>query len=156
LLSTTKAPLLTVQADNPSEDVPRAPLALSNVSTSVAKNVVTDEEAEDAVDVPFAFVAVTVNVYAVFCARPDTEIGLDPVPVMLEGDEVAVNAETAFPPVAPAVYATVTTPTAVAFTAPMVGACGTVVAVTDEDALDACPVPAALVPVTVNVYAVSD
>jgi hypothetical protein len=145
------APLLTVQADKPSEDVPSAPLALSNVSTSVIKNVVIDPDAEDAVDVPFALVAVTVNVYAVFCARPDTVIGLEPVPVRLEGDDVAVYADTALPPVAPAVYATVAVVPPVAVAAPIVGACGTVVAVTDEEALDACPVPAPLVPVTVNV-----
>jgi hypothetical protein len=101
--------------------------------------------------VPFALVAVTVNVYAVFCARPLTVIGLEPVPVMLEGDEVAVNVETAFPPFAPAVYATVAVVPPVAVAAPIVGASGTVVAVTDEEALDASPVPAALVPVTVNV-----
>jgi hypothetical protein len=39
---------------------------------------------------------------------------------------------------------------------PIVGACGTVVAVTLFDAEDAGPVPIALVAVTVNVYEVLD
>jgi hypothetical protein len=65
-----------------------------------------------------------------------------------------VNVEIAFPPVAPAVNATVAVVVPVAVPAPIVGACGTVVAVTDAEGEDAGPVPAALVPVTVNVYAV--
>jgi hypothetical protein len=41
--------------------------------------------------VPAAFVAVTVNVYAVPLVRPDTVIGLvDPVPVILPGEDVTV------------------------------------------------------------------
>jgi hypothetical protein len=51
---------------------------------------VTELDAADAVDVPLAFVAVTVNVYAVPVVRPDTVIGLAPVPVKDPGDEVAV------------------------------------------------------------------
>jgi hypothetical protein len=38
-------------------------------------------DAADAVDVPLAFVAVTVNVYAVPDVSPETVIGLVPVPV---------------------------------------------------------------------------
>jgi len=64
---------------------------------------VTELEAADAVDVPLAFVAVTVNVYAVPFDKPETVIGEDPVPVIELGDEVAVNALTAAPPFAPAV-----------------------------------------------------
>ena len=41
-------------------------------------------------------------------------------------------------------------------TAPSVGACGTVVAVIELDALEASPVPTAFVPVTVKVYEVPD
>jgi hypothetical protein len=48
-------------------------------------------EADDAVDVPFAFVAVAVNVYVVPPVSPLTVIGLEaPVPVMLPGEEVTV------------------------------------------------------------------
>ena len=68
---------------------------------------VTALEAEDAVDVPLALVAVTVKVYAVPLDNPETVIGLAPVPVNDPGLEVAVNVDTAAPPVAPAVYATV-------------------------------------------------
>jgi hypothetical protein len=50
-----------------------------------------------------AFVAVTVNVYAVPLDKPETVIGLAPVPVIELGEEVAVNVEIAAPPVAPAV-----------------------------------------------------
>ena len=39
---------------------------------------------------------------------------------------------------------------------PIVGACGTVVAVIDAEALDADELPAAFVATTVNVYAVLD
>jgi hypothetical protein len=60
----------------------------------------------------------------------------------------------AFPPVALAVNGTDAekTPTAGAVTVPIVGACGTVVAVTEEDALDERDVPLAFVAVIVNVY----
>ena len=67
----------------------------------------------------------------------------------------------AFPPVAPGVIATVINPLLnprpehVFVTDPSVGACGTVVTITELDAADAAPVPAALVPVTVKV-AVAD
>jgi hypothetical protein len=82
-------------------------------------------------------------------------IGLAPVPVIELGEDVAVNVDAAAPPVAPAVYATVAEPfPAVAL--PIVGACGTVVAVIELDALDAADVPTTDVAVTVNVYAVAD
>ena len=59
-------------------------------------------------EVPLAFVAVTVNVYAVPLLSPVTVIGDDAeVPVMELGDDVAVNVVTALPPVAPAVNVTV-------------------------------------------------
>ena len=91
------------------------------------------------------------KVYAVPLLNPVTEIGEDAlVPVMLLGDEVAVKVDTALPPVAPAVNvieADVFPPVAV----PIVGACGTVVAVIEFDAEDVALVPAAFVAVTVNV-----
>lgn len=63
---------------------------------------VTELLAALAADVPLAFVAVTVNVYAVPLVNPETVIGDAPVPVKLPGLDVAVNVAEA-PPVAPAV-----------------------------------------------------
>jgi hypothetical protein len=77
------------------------------------------------------------------------------VPVNPPGEDVAVKVVTAEPPVAFAVYATVALvfpPVAV----PIVGACGTVVAVMLLDADDAALAPIELVAVTVNVYAVAE
>jgi hypothetical protein len=51
---------------------------------------VTELDADEAVDVPLALVAVTVNVYAVPFVRPETVIGLVPVPVNELGEDVAV------------------------------------------------------------------
>jgi hypothetical protein len=87
--------------------------------------------------------------------NPETVIGEAPVPVNDPGLDVAVYADTALPPVAPAVYVTVAEALP-AVAAPIVGACGTVVAVIELDALEAGEVPAADVAVTVNVYAVAD
>ena len=58
--------------------------------------------AELAIEVPFEFVAVTVNVYAVPSVSPLTVIGDVPVPVSPPGEDVAVYVADA-PPVAPAV-----------------------------------------------------
>jgi hypothetical protein len=107
-------------------------------------------EALDAAEVPFAFVAVTVKVYEVPLDKPETVIGLAPVPVNEPGDEVAVYVDTAAPPVAPAVYVTVALALP-AVAVPIVGACGTVVAVMLLDAEEAVDVPTAFVAVTVNV-----
>jgi hypothetical protein len=64
---------------------------------------VTLLEAADAVEVPLALVAVTVNVYAVPFDKPETVIGEVPVPVNPPGEEVAVKVVIVAPPVAPAV-----------------------------------------------------
>jgi hypothetical protein len=64
---------------------------------------VTLFEAADSKDVPLAFVAFTLNVYAVPLDNPETVIGDAPVPVIVLGVEVAVKTDTAAPPVAPAV-----------------------------------------------------
>src|SRR5688572_9238134 len=118
---------------------------------------VTAFELAEAAPVPTALVAVTVKVYAVPLVRPVTVIdvhGAVQVPVRPPGDEVAVYAVIAAPPLeAGAVKATVACalpPVAV----PMVGAPGTVAGVTLLDAADAAPVPIAFVAVTVKVYAV--
>ena len=107
-----------------------------------------------AADVPLAFVAVTANVQDVPFVKPDTVIGLAPVPVNDPGVDVAVNVAVA-PPVAPAVYATVASAFP-AVTASIVGACGTDVAVTPDDAELAADVPYGLVADTVYVYCVLD
>jgi hypothetical protein len=87
----------------------------------------------------------------VFAVNPVIEIGLDaPVPVNPPGDEVAVNVEIAAPPVAPVVNATVAVVVPVAVAAPIVGACGTVVAVMLEDAAEV-NVPLALAAETAKV-----
>jgi len=86
---------------------------------------------------------------------PETVIGLAPVPVSPPGDEVAVYTDTAAPPVAPAVYVTVALALP-AVAVPIVGACGTVVAVMLLVAEDDALVPDALVAVTVNVYELDD
>lgn len=61
------------------------------VSKLLGNEGVTLFDDEDDCELPFALVAVTVNVYAVPDVSPVTVIGLDaPVPVILPGDEVAV------------------------------------------------------------------
>jgi hypothetical protein len=102
---------------------------------------VTELLAALAADVPLAFVAVAVNVYAVPFVRPVTTIGEDaPDAVIFPGLEVIVYPVIAEPPVAFAENATDTC----AFppvTDVILGACGTVVAVTALDADDADAVP---------------
>lgn len=55
-------------------------------------------DAELAVDVPLAFVAVTVKVYEVPFVKPETVIGDDPVPVNPPGEDVAVYVTVGAPP----------------------------------------------------------
>jgi hypothetical protein len=106
-----------------------------------------------AVEVPFAFVAVTVKVYAVAAVNPETVIGLvAEVPVNEPGVDVAVKVVIAEPPVAPAVNATETVvPVPPSVAVPIVGACGTVVAVMLVDALEEGLAPVVFVPATVKV-----
>jgi hypothetical protein len=60
---------------------------------------VTELLAADAGDVPIAFVAVTVNVYAVPLVKPETVIGDEaPVPVIPLGLDVTVKLVIADPP----------------------------------------------------------
>jgi len=74
-----------------------------------------------------------------------------PVPVNEPGLEVAVKVDIVLPPVAPAVYATVAVEKVVAVAVPIVGACGTVVAVMLLDAEDAALCPNAPFAFTLNV-----
>ena len=68
-----------------------------------APNGVTDEDADDAAPVPFAFVAVTVNVYAVPAVRPETvhEVSVAGLGVQVKppGEDVTVYDEIAEPAV---------------------------------------------------------
>jgi hypothetical protein len=116
---------------------------------------VTDADAGDAADVPPAFVAVTVNVYAVPFVRPDTSHEPN-APVIVQvappGDASTVcdvaghtsNATSTDTRTAPS---PATTPGAA-------GTLGTGIGVTEADGADAAEVPPALVAVAVNVYAV--
>jgi hypothetical protein len=71
-------------------------------------------------------------------------------------DEVAVKVVIAEPPVAPEVNGTDTTPDEPPVAVPIVGACGTVVAVVDAEAADAVETPLPFVAVTAYVYPVPD
>jgi len=65
--------------------------AVAETPVGAAEIVVTEVDAEDELDVPLVFVAVTVNVYAVPEVNPDTVIGDDePVPVNPPGELVTV------------------------------------------------------------------
>jgi hypothetical protein len=72
------------------------------------------------------------------------------------GFEVDLKPVTVEPPVAPAVKATDADVLPLVVAVPIVGACGTVVAVMLLDAAEAALVPRELVAVTVNVYEVFD
>ena len=115
---------------------------------------VTGLDAADAVLVPTAFVAVTVNVYAVPLVSPVTVNGLAaPVAVKPPGDDVTVYEVIGLP------FALAPLNVTVAWVSPgaavtVVGAPGNPAGVTEFEATDAAPGPVALAAVTVNVYAV--
>jgi hypothetical protein len=113
---------------------------------------VTEFEAELGKLLPVAFIAITVNVYAVPLASPVTVIGLaEPFTLILPGFEVAVYPVIADPPLlAGAVNATVAC--VFPFVAvPIVGAPGTDDGVTEFEAALAGLLPVAFVAMTVNV-----
>jgi len=115
-------------------------------------------DAIDAGEVVVAFVAVTVNVYAVPLVNPDTVAVVAPVVVAVNepGAEVTVYEAIAEEPgLADAVHDTVAAVLPATALTP-VGDTGLVAdGVTALDALDATDVPDAFVAVTVNVYGVS-
>jgi hypothetical protein len=87
-------------------------------------------------------------------ARPLTVIdvqGAAQVPVMPEGDEVAVKSVIAEPPLEPGGVNVTVACALPAVAAPIVGAPGTVAGVTLFDAAEGNPAPAMFVAVTVNV-----
>ena len=161
---------MTVYDTGVPPDVPAATVTVTLLAPATTVGVagaagavtsVTDVEASDGAEVPFVFVAVTVNVYGVFAVSPTTVIVPEPawdtVPVLAPVFEVAVYVVIAEPPLdAGAVNATVADVDVdpAAATAPMTGAPGTVSGVTDADAPDAPEVPPAFVAAAVNVYAV--
>ena len=113
---------------------------------------VTDADAADAAEVPPAFVAVAVNVYAVPLVRPVTTHDPD-APVIVQvappGDAVTVCDVAAAPD-----SATDTDTRTDASPITPLGAAGTfgfAIGVTDADAADAADVPPAFVAVAVNV-----
>jgi len=149
-------------------DVPAATVTVTLLAPATTVGVagaagavtsVTDVEASDGAEVPFVFVAVTVNVYGVFAVSPMTVIVPEPawdtVPVLAPVFEVAVYVVIAEPPLdAGMVNATVADVDPDAVTVPMVGAPGTVTGVTGVDGADAADVPPAFVAAAVNVYVV--
>jgi hypothetical protein len=102
------------------------------------------------------FVAVTVNVYDIPVVRPDTMIGEDDPVAVCPPEDVTVYSVIEDPPVAPAVNGTEIDVAVFCNGVPIVGACGTVVAVTPDEADEAEDVPYALDAVTVYVYCVLD
>jgi hypothetical protein len=118
---------------------------------------VTELDAADDGDAPTAFVAVTVNVYAVPFVNPLT-VALVPLEVVAvcaadPTKGVTVYDVIGLPPLAGAVQETVAEPLPAVAETP-VGTPGTAAGVTELDAADGDPVPTAFVAVTVNVYAV--
>lgn len=112
---------------------------------------VTLLEGADPEPAPSAFVAITINVYAVSLVRPVTVIGLAvPVAVIPPGVETTVYPVIGLPPFDGAVKLTVACALpGTAFTA--VGAPGRVAGIALLEGLDAALVPTAFVAVTLNV-----
>ena len=113
-------------------------------------NGVVDADADDAVEVPLAFVAVTVYVRAVPTVS-EIDIGVVAPEAVAPDDEVTVKLVMADPPVALVVNGTDTVADPVyacpdaTVGVPIVGFCGTVVAVMLFDAEEATPVPPVIV-----------
>lgn len=105
--------------------------------------------------VPIALVAVTVKVYVTLLVNPVTVSGdAPPVAVKPPGLDVTVYEVIAEPPLNTGGVKVIVASPSPLVAVPIVGASGTVAGVTELLALEAEPVPTALVAVTVNVYAV--
>jgi hypothetical protein len=113
-------------------------------------------DADEAAELPRAFVAMTVKVYEVPAINPVTVNGEDvPVAVRPLGFDVTVYPVIAVPPFAMgAVNGTVIDVALAIVGVPIVGASGTTFGVIDVEADDGVELPRALVATTVNVYAV--
>ena len=115
---------------------------------------VTELLAADAVLVPAAFVAVTVNVYAIPFVRPRTVIGEDPPVAVWPPLEVTVYEVIAEPPLLTGAVNVIVAWPFPTVAVPIVGAPGTVAGVTEFETAEAVLVPAELIAATVNVYVV--
>ena len=119
---------------------------------------VTVDDAADGSEVPYVFVAVTVNVYEVPGVSPVTVKVPAVVRVLLvppTGFDVTTYSVMGDPPVSVgAVNATVAVVLFVAVAVPIPGAVGRPNVATGEDGEDATEVPYVFVAVTVNVYEV--
>lgn len=145
-------------------DCDEASAMLTDAGAAGTPHAMNAAVAADAEDAPAAFVEVIVHVYVARCVKPVTEIGdVDPEPLAatppVEDVQDTVLFDIAAPFVAPVVNAMLAFDTAPETVNPLdtveiVGAPGVVYGVTLLDAADAEPVPAALVAVTVKVYAV--
>ena len=136
-------------------------LTLADAFSRVAKTLVggsgtvagvTAAEAEDSTLFPTAFVACTVNVYAVPFARPVTEHGLvAQEPVAPPTDAVTVKPVTAEPPLFAAAMNEITAEPLPLIAETVVGGPGTVAGVTALDGDDSTLFPTAFVACAVNV-----
>ena len=123
---------------------------------------VTVADAADGSEVPYVFVAVTVNVHAVPAVSPVTVMepapGMFPTPVSPSGLDVAWYCEMEDPPVdVDASNVTVAVANPASVTGPVVattldGGLGSSIMVISPEGADATEVPTAFVAVTVNVY----
>ena len=130
--------------------LPRVAVPIVGASGVVAG--VTALDALDALLVPAAFVAVTVNVYVVPFVRPVMTIGEDPADaVNPPGLDVTVYEVILDPPLFPGAEKVIVATPLLAVATPIVGASGTFDGMTILLGDDAFPVPAAFVAVTVNV-----
>jgi hypothetical protein len=112
---------------------------------------ITELEAVEAVEVPMALVAVTVNVYVVPFVKPVTTIGLcDPVAIIPSGDDVTVY-EVIADPLRPAPLKATVARESPGVAVTEVGAVGIPAGVTADDAVDANEFPTELTATTVNV-----
>jgi hypothetical protein len=112
---------------------------------------ITELEAVEAVEVPIALVAVTVNVYEVPFVSPVTTIGLcDPDAVAPSGEAVTVYVVIA-EPFAPSPLNAMVACESPGVAVTEVGAVGSPAGVTADDAVDASELPTEFTATTVNV-----
>ena len=112
---------------------------------------ITELEALEAVEVPIALVAVTVNVYEVPFVNPVTTIGLcDPDAVAPPGEAVTVYVVIA-EPFAPSPLNAMVACESPGVAVTEVGAVGSPAGVTADDAVDASELPTEFTATTVNV-----
>ena len=133
-------------------------MAVTVVGALAAVCGVTADDADDAIELPISFVAITVNVYTAPLVNPETthdDAFAAAVQVNPPGDEVTVKPVSATPPLfRGAVKETVAAPAVVTDPDIDVGAFGTVAGITAIDAVDVAEVNKPFVAVALNVYGV--